>query len=99
MALSPAQVDGVLEAAHLAQDLGRDDLFRVLGKDEAVAMSGSPAAQAGVLILQAGSVQPALLVQGLRRLAVAAGVRVYEATPMVGLQRTLPAVVETPSGA
>ncbi len=98
VALSPAQVDGVLEAAHLARDLGRDDLFRVLGKDEAVAMSGSPAAQAGVLILQAGSVQPALLVQGLRRLAVAAGVRVYEATPMVGLQRTLPAVVETPSG-
>jgi hypothetical protein len=37
-------------------------------------------------------------VQGLRRLAVAAGVRVYEATPMAGLQRSLPAVVKTPSG-
>ena len=61
-------------------------------------MSGSPAAEAGVLILRAGSVQPALLAQGLRRLVVAAGVRIYEATPMVGLQRTLPAVVKTPSG-
>jgi glycine/D-amino acid oxidase-like deaminating enzyme len=61
-------------------------------------MSGSPAAEAGVLILHAGSVQPALLVQGLRRLAVSAGVRLYEATPMAGLQRTLPAVVKTPSG-
>ena len=98
VALSPAQVDGVLEPALLAPELGRDDLFRILGKDEAVAMSGSPAAEAGVLILQAGSVQPALLAQGLRRLAVAAGVRIYEATPMVGLQRTLPAVVKTPSG-
>ena len=96
--MSPAQVDGVLEPALLAPELGRDDLFRILGKDEAVAMSGSPAAEAGVLILQAGSVQPALLAQGLRRLVVAAGVRVYEATPMVGLQRTLPAVVKTPSG-
>jgi glycine/D-amino acid oxidase-like deaminating enzyme len=98
MALSPAQVDGVLEAAVLAKELGRDGLFRVLGRDEAVDLSGAPTAEAGVVIAQAGSVQPALLVQGLRRLAVAAGVRVYEATPMVGLQRTLPAVVTTPSG-
>ena len=98
VALSPAQVDGVLEAAVLARELGRDDLFRVLGKDEAVDLSGAPAAEAGVVCLLAGSVQPALLVQGLRRLAIAAGVRVYEATPMVGLERTLPAVVKTPSG-
>ena len=35
---------------------------------------------------------------GHARQAVAAGVRVYEATPMLGLQRTLPAVVTTPSG-
>ena len=98
VALSPAQVDGILEAALLAQELGRDDYFRILGKEEAVALSGSPRAEAGSLILQAGSVQPALLVQGLRRLVAAAGVRIYEATPMVGLQRGLPCVVKTPSG-
>ncbi len=98
VALSPAQIDGVLEAAVLARELGRDGLFRVLSKDEAVDLSGAPAAEAGVVIAQAGRVQPALLVQGLRRLALAAGVRVYEATPMVGLQRTLPAVVTTPTG-
>jgi glycine/D-amino acid oxidase-like deaminating enzyme len=98
VALSPAQVDGVLEAAVLARQLGREGLFCVLSKDEAVELSGSPAAEAGVVIAQAGSVQPALLVQGLRRLALAAGVRLYEATPMVGLERTLPAVVRTPSG-
>ena len=98
VALSPAQVDSVLGAARLAQEMGRDDLFRILDRDEAVALSGAPRAQAGALILRAGSVQPALLVQGLRRLVAAAGVRIYEATPMVGLQRGLPAVVETPSG-
>ena len=98
VALSPAQVDGVLEPSVLASELGRDGLFRVLSKDEAVELSGAPTAEAGVVIAQAGRVQPALLVQGLRRLAVAAGVRVYEATPMVGLQRTLPAVVTTPTG-
>jgi glycine/D-amino acid oxidase-like deaminating enzyme len=98
VALSPAQVDGILEAALLAREMGRDDYFRILAKDESVALSGSPRAEAGSLILQAGSVQPALLVQGLRRLVAAAGVRIYEATPMVGVQRGLPAVVRTPSG-
>jgi glycine/D-amino acid oxidase-like deaminating enzyme len=98
VALSPAQVDGVLEPAALARELGRDGRLRVLGRDEAVELSGAPAAEAGVVIAQAGRVQPALLVQGLRRLALAAGVRVYEATPMLGLERTLPAVVTTPSG-
>jgi glycine/D-amino acid oxidase-like deaminating enzyme len=98
VALSRAQVDGVLEPSVLARELGRDGRLRVLGKDEAVELSGAPAAEAGVVIAQAGRVQPALLVQGLRRLALAAGVRVYEATPMVGLERTLPAVVKTPSG-
>ena len=99
VATSPAQVDGVLEAAGLARELGRDDIFRELGKDEAADLWGSPATEAGVLLLHAGSVQPALLAQGLRRMAVAAGVRIYEATPMVAVQRTLPAVVKTPSGA
>jgi len=98
VALSPAQVDGVLAPAFLARDLGRDDFFRVLDRDEAVKMSGAPAAEAGLLILQAGRVQPALLAQGLRRLAIEVGVRIYEATPMVGVERTLPAVVKTPSG-
>ena len=52
----------------------------------------------GLVLTRAGSVQPALLVQGLRRLAVAAGVRVFEASPMTRLERGLPAVVETPAG-
>ena len=98
-AASPAQAKALRATADAARDLGRDDLIRILGKDEAQAMCGSPLAEAGELILHAGSVQPALLAQGLRQLAVEAGVRVYEATPMLSLDRTLPAVVKTPSGA
>ena len=67
VALSPAQVEGILEAAQLAREMGRDDYFRILDREEAMAMSGAPRAEAGALILHAGSVQPALLVQGLRR--------------------------------
>ena len=99
VAASPAQVEAVGESAAVGHELGRDDLFRILSKTEAQAMWGCPAAEAGALILHAGSVQPALLAQGLRRLAVEAGVRVYEATPMLAVDRTLPAVVKTPSGA
>jgi glycine/D-amino acid oxidase-like deaminating enzyme len=99
VAESPAQVDGVRAAALLAQDLGRGDLFRVLDRDEAREASGSPSAEAGTIVRHAGGVQPALLAQGLRRLVIAAGVRVYEGSPLIGLERTLPAVVTTPSGA
>ena len=99
VAASPAQAESLRTTAAVAGELGRDDLLRVLGKEEARALCGSPLAESGELILHAGSVQPALLVQGLRRLAIEAGVRVFEATPMIGLDRTLPAVVKTPAGA
>ena len=98
VAASPAQVEGVLAAARQAERLGRDDLWRILTKEEAQAMWGSPATAAGALMLRAGSVQPALLVQGLRRLALEAGVRIFEATPMLALERGSPALVHTPSG-
>jgi glycine/D-amino acid oxidase-like deaminating enzyme len=98
VAASPAQAVAMRATAAAAHDLGRDDLLRLLDGAEAQALCGSPLAEAGELVLHAGSVQPALLVQGLRRLALAAGVRVYEATPMLAVERTLPAVVETPSG-
>ena len=99
VAASPAQVGAVQESASVARSLGRPDLWRLLSKDEARSMWGSPATEAGALIVHAGSVQPALLTQGLRRLAIEAGVRVFEATPMLSLDRTQPAVVKTPSGA
>jgi len=87
------------EALAGAARLGREDLFRTLSAEEAQAASGTSRACGGVLISHAGSVQPALLAQGLRRLAVEAGAHVFESSPMINLERSRPAVVETTAGA
>ena len=99
VALSQAQLDGLRDLPQAAESIGRGELIRVLSAQEAQEACGSSRAMGGLLLTQAGSVQPALLVQGLRRLAVEAGVQVFEASPMTHLQRGLPAVVETPAGA
>ena len=98
IAMSQAQLDGLAGLPEAAAALGHGELLRTLSADEAREACGSPRAMGGLLLTRAGSVQPALLVQGLRRLAVAAGVRVFEASPMTRLERGLPAVVETPAG-
>ena len=98
VALSPAQLDGLADVPRAAESIGRGELVKVLSADEAREACGSPRAVGGLLLTRAGSVQPALLVQGLRRLAVEAGVRAFEASPMTRLRRDLPAVVETPAG-
>jgi glycine/D-amino acid oxidase-like deaminating enzyme len=97
-ALSDAQHAAQQADAEERERLGAGDLVRVLSADEAREMCGSPFTVGGVIIPSAGSVQPALLALGLRRLAVEAGVRVFECTPMTYLERGLPATVETPSG-
>ena len=97
-ALSQAQLDGLRGLPEAAASIGHPDLIRELTAEEAQAACGSPRAVGGLLLTKAGSVQPALLVQGLRRLAIEAGVLVYEASPMTYLQRSRPAVVETPAG-
>jgi len=98
VALSEAQNVGLQANAEAFDRLGVGDLLRALSADEAREMCGSPAARGGVMIPCAGAVQPALLALGLRRLAVAAGVRVFECSPMTHLERGLPATVQTPSG-
>ena len=46
----------------------------------------------------AGSVQPALLVRGLARVARAKGIRIYEGSPMRNLEEGSPPRVQTPGG-
>ncbi len=60
--------------------------------------SGSARNMAGVFEPTAASVQPAMLAQGLRRAALAKGVRIYERTPMMSLHRGRPPKVVTPRG-
>ncbi|MEE4276519.1 MAG: FAD-dependent oxidoreductase, partial [Thermoleophilia bacterium] len=98
VATSEAQLGEVVETVAGMEAAGRGSLVRLLSAEEASQMSGVSEACGGYLLEHAGSVQPALLAQGLRRLAVAAGVQVFEASPMVKLHRDAPAVVDTPAG-
>ncbi|WP_434666192.1 FAD-dependent oxidoreductase [Aeromonas sp. NJAU223] len=59
---------------------------------------GSAAHLEGVFSPHAGSVQPALLVRGLLRVARTLGVAVYEQSPMLRLDAGQPARVQTPAG-
>lgn len=61
-------------------------------------MAGSTRHMEGWFSPAAASVQPGKLVRGLRRVALALGVRLYEGTPMTALEEGRPAVVSTPSG-
>ena len=60
--------------------------------------SGSRAHLEGWYSPQAATVQPGKLVRGLRRVALAMGIRLHEQTPMVRLQEDSPPVVHTPRG-
>ena len=60
--------------------------------------SGSRAHLEGWYSPQAATVQPAKLVRGLRRVALAMGIRLHEQTPMIRLQEDSPPVVHTPRG-
>ena len=61
------------------------------------ARTGSPIHLGAAYEKTAAIVQPALLARGLRRVAAEQGVRIYERTPMVELDRE-DGVVRTPSG-
>ncbi|WP_160109777.1 FAD-dependent oxidoreductase [Pseudomonas izuensis] len=61
-------------------------------------MAGSTRHIEGWFSPAAASVQPAKLVRGLRRVALELGVRIYEGSPMTGLEQGLPATVDTPGG-
>lgn len=67
-------------------------------KSELSAVSGSQQHLEGYYSPAAGSVQPALLVRELRRVALQLGVHIYENTPMQQLDFGSPAVIHTPNG-
>jgi glycine/D-amino acid oxidase-like deaminating enzyme len=69
-----------------------------LSAEEIAARTGTTAALGGVLIKDSAAVQPALLARGLRRAALERGIRIFEASPMIRLERTKPATVITPAG-
>lgn len=77
---------------------GREGAFETLEGEQLRQRTGSPILRGGVRMTDAAAVQPALLARGLRRLALRRGVRIFEGTPMIGLDRGRPAAVMTPAG-
>jgi putative aminophosphonate oxidoreductase len=96
-ATSPAQI-GSWEGAVAAAEAYGEHPFELLSGEEVQARTGSPVHLGAAYEKSAATVQPALLARGLRRVALERGVRIYERTAMIDLERKA-GVVRTPSGA
>jgi glycine/D-amino acid oxidase-like deaminating enzyme len=95
-ATSPAQL-GSWEGAAAAAARAGEQPFEILSAEEVQRRTGSPVHLGAAYEAGAATVQPALLARGLRRVAVARGVRVFERSPMVELDRAR-GIVRTGSG-
>lgn len=80
--------------------LAKRDLapFREIDAETITAMTGSRAFLAGIHDPTAATVHPGKLARGLRRVVLRRGVRVYENSAMMRLDRGHPAVVHAPLG-
>ncbi len=72
--------------------------FEQWTRDQVAARTGSDKHISGVFEPSAATVQPALLARGLRRIALAQGIRIFENSPMRRLKRTRPPCVVTAHG-
>jgi glycine/D-amino acid oxidase-like deaminating enzyme len=97
IASAPAQVDTVASAIATAARLGRGHLIEKVDGGEVAARTGA-LRRGGAFIKDSAAVQPALLARGLRRVALERGIRIFESSPMIRLERTQPATVVTPAG-
>jgi len=75
-----------------------EEPFQAVSADEVAHRSGSPAHLAGIFEASCATVQPARLARGLMRVAQERGVKVFEGSPMVALERSTPLVLRTPQG-
>ncbi len=85
-------------AMQACQAHGRGHLMAEVDGHELRRRTGSPKPMAGVTQTDAGTVQPAVLARGLRRVALEVGVKIYEGSPMTGLDRGKPNRVSTSAG-
>lgn len=79
---------------HMVSTYGYDKL-RVLEPEECRHMVNSPAYHGGVLDMGSGHVNPLELALGLARLAVSAGVRIFEQSKVTEITQGTPALVTT----
>ena len=96
-ATSSAQLGG-WEGAVAAAERAGEKPFELLSAEEVQARTGSPVHLGAAFEAGAATVHPGLLARGLRRVALARGVRIHEHSPMVDVDRDA-GVVRTRSGA
>jgi glycine/D-amino acid oxidase-like deaminating enzyme len=86
---------------HLARDLGIGGRPRLrhLDAEGCRAIASSPRFIDGVLSVEDGTVQPARLARGLRRVLLERGVNIFERTGVRAIERATPAIVRTDLGA
>ncbi len=102
--------DGVLYTATSAAQLGSSDgviaelarrglnSYTTLTMDEVVRRAGSLRHLGGVFSPRGATVQPGKLVRGLRRVALATGVRIHERSAMTALEESPTPLVRTATG-
>ena len=95
-ATSPAQVDSWKPTVETAEALGEHP-FELLTAEQVQERTGSPVHLGAAFEETGATVQPALLARGLRRVALAKGIRIHERTLMTELDREN-GIVRTASG-
>jgi glycine/D-amino acid oxidase-like deaminating enzyme len=104
---APAQDDAWLEATEACERLGFGDLWQALTPAEVGDRARSPVFRGGAWMPRAGTVQPAKLGRGLRRVALERGVVIHERTtarlsfgdrPKRGMPERTPIPIATTSG-
>ncbi len=78
-----AQDDGWVESVAACARVGEAERWRALSPDEVSEHAASPVFRAGAWMPGAGTVQPAKLARGLRRVAIDRGVVIHERTTAV----------------
>jgi glycine/D-amino acid oxidase-like deaminating enzyme len=97
-ARTPAQL-GAWDDTVRACEQHAPGTFVPMTEDEVARRTGSARHLAGVMEPSGGTVQPALLVRGLRRVCLELGVRIHEHTQMKSFTRhAAPVRVKTPAG-
>jgi len=96
-ATTPAHLGAWDSVLSLCERLGVSP-FRRLGREETARRAGSPVHLEGVFDPTAATVQPALLVRGMRRVALERGVRIYENTRVRSFSRGRPVVLRAERG-
>jgi glycine/D-amino acid oxidase-like deaminating enzyme len=97
VASNPAQLGAWERTVGAVERHGLEPFVR-LDADELQTRTGSARHLGGVFEAAGATVQPARLALGLRRVALAHGVRIHEGSPMVALDRAAVLTVRTPTG-